>query len=530
MLPAERSREGHSRAHAVHTPSQSTWWGPTATVTITVLAVSLLLLSARWGIVSLSAVVVVAVAWFVVRYRGEGRRSFPLIIATTVGLSIALPSSFVFATSSPASHIWLIPLLLAGLAGWRLAVVIGNGEQRLVEFMVWVFVYVFFGLAPMVQLRVGIDPPTTPFIDHTLDFRALMVVTLGTCAFALGLLAARRLAASEEAGESAPRVRSNRVTILAWFGLACAAFFILRVGLTPLLSSRVDLDQAAAAVWSNPTTLAIISALSIMPLLVAFVALQIEKTETRDRGWLRARLLPWIIGTVLLLVANPISNARYTSGTVYLAVLASLGLVSTRPRFRLVCIGFVVSLVLVFPLADAFRYSANAEIKESNPVLALTTGDFDAYDQVVNTVHYVDVRGITYGYQALGPLVFWIPRTAWPNKPVDTGILLANFRGYTFTNLSATLWTELFINGGWVVLLLGLFVFGILVRRWDESISRRLRAAKTPGLLASILPFYLLILLRGSLLQAMAALAVIAVSAAVVRGRHYAAAATPGVP
>jgi hypothetical protein len=226
-------------------------------------------------------------------------------------------------------------------------------------------------------------------------------------------------------------------------------------------------------------------------------------------------------------VANPVANARYTAGTVYLAVLTSLGLVATRPRFRAVIAGFVVSVILLFPLADAYRSTDTSPVQGIDPVAALTTGDFDAFAQVVNTVQYVQEHGITYGYQALGPLVFWIPRDLWPQKPVDTGILIAESRGHAFTNLSAPLWAELFINGGWLLLVAGMVVFGMLVRRWDNRLVQRMRTYPTPGVLSCILPFYLLIVLRGSLLQATSSLVVIVLCAWFVRDGRAAAVQAP---
>src|SRR5215207_1295507 len=478
-----------------------------------------IILSGPLGLFGLIGVITIGSAWLVLRHRRRGLVSAPVGLAAATALVAIVPLASVVLTPT-TSRPWIVPLFLSVAAGARLSWVIGDGAQRLVEAIVWIFVYVFFGLAPLVQMRTGIDPVTTPFVDHSLDARALTVVVSGVCALGLGLFVARRRLPPGNHADTAPAVRPERVTALSIVGLLCAGYFVAKGGVGPLRSSRVELDRAANAAWSDSTTVAVVRALSMMPLLVAFVALRIEKARSLSRGWFRTTALPAVTGTVLLLVANPIGNARYTSGTVYLAVLASLGLVATRPRFRAMCAGFVASLVLLFPLADAYRYSTTASFKETDPVAALTTGDFDAFAQVVNTVQYVELHGITYGYQALGPLVFWIPRDVWPAKPIDTGILLANSRGYDFTNLSAPLWTELFINGGWGALLVGMFVFGMLIRRWDSGIMQALERAPTPGLLACILPFYLLILLRGSLLQATAALALLAGSGWFVRERR----------
>ncbi|MDQ3485653.1 MAG: hypothetical protein M3445_09650, partial [Actinomycetota bacterium] len=124
------------------------------------------------------------------------------------------------------------------------------------------------------------------------------------------------------------------------------------------------------------------------------------------------------------------------------------------------------------------------------------------------------------GGQALGAALFWVPRSVWSDKPQDTGILLADFREYRFSNLSAPLWAELFINGGWLVLIAGMVALGLLVRRLDGHAEQSRHSQQQRDVLADILPFYFIIMLRGSLLQSMAGFAVLAASALFVTERR----------
>jgi hypothetical protein len=110
--------------------------------------------------------------------------------------------------------------------------------------------------------------------------------------------------------------------------------------------------------------------------------------------------------------------------------------------------------------------------------------------------------GVDYGKQLVGALMFWFPRGLWPGKPLDTGIYIANGRGYRFTNLSAPLWIEFFLNGGWILLVVGMCALGFFLHRWDSRLDRQLETFRMPTVLGCIVPFYLMILLRGSLIQA----------------------------
>jgi len=121
--------------------------------------------------------------------------------------------------------------------------------------------------------------------------------------------------------------------------------------------------------------------------------------------------------------------------------------------------------------------------------------------------------------QFAGVLLFWVPRTLWTTKPVDTGGYIAAGRGYSFTNLSAPLWIEFYLNGSWLLLAVGMFALGFALHRWDTRLNAELTFHRMPGLIGCILPFYLMILLRGSLLQAAVFLACVVAFSAFVSQR-----------
>jgi hypothetical protein len=77
--------------------------------------------------------------------------------------------------------------------------------------------------------------------------------------------------------------------------------------------------------------------------------------------------------------------------------------------------------------------------------------------------------------------------------------------------LSAPLWSEFYINGGWLLLAVGMFIVGIVVAIADSRIEVQLLTQGSIGVLGCILPFYFMMLLRGSLLQAMSYLALVVV-------------------
>jgi hypothetical protein len=434
------------------------------------------------------------------------------ILATWVGVGmvILLPTLLIHLTPVPRNPAWVFALVVTTISGLRYAWIVADGRRRLYEVSFWVFTYVFLGIAPLVQMRTGQAPGTTPKLDAALQQPAAIVGIAGIVAFIVGL----SLAGSRRTVARAPVVANGvdlrRTVVIAVFALLLDAYYISKVGLGSLFTSRDGLDLALNTAWADSADSALITGTTTMTLLVSFIGLVRCINQAKNREW-PLLALTITVGLALAITVNPITQARYVFGTVALSVAALFGLFATARRFRIIAILWIVALIVVFPLADAFRYDAGGEFKSTSVLESLNSPDFDAFAQINNTVLYVDRHGTTKGEQAAGVLLFWVPRRLWAEKPRDTGILLAESRKYSFTILSAPIWAELYINGGWPVLLIGMVLLGFVVRSQDNRIEESLRRARAPSILACILPFYLTILLRGSLLQAMSYLLVILV-------------------
>jgi hypothetical protein len=434
------------------------------------------------------------------------------VLATWVGVGmvVLLPTLMIYLTPVPRNPAWVFALVVTTISGLRYTWIVADGRRRLYEVSFWVFTYVFLGIAPLVQMRTGQAPGTTPKLDGSLQYAAAIVGIAGIVAFVLGL----SLAGSRRSVGQAPIVVNGvdlrRTVVLALFALLLDAYYISKVGLSSLFSSRDALDVALNNAWADSTNSALITGTTTMTLLVSFIGLVRCVKQAKTREW-PLLALTITVGLALAITVNPISQARYVFGTVALSVAAMYGLFATARRFRIIAILWVAALIVVFPLADAFRYDSAGEFKSSSVLESLTSPDFDAFAQINNTILYVERHGTTKGEQAAGVLLFWVPRRLWPDKPHDTGILVAESRKYSFTILSSPIWAELYINGGWPILLIGMALLGFVVRSQDNRIEETLRRARAPAMLACILPFYLTILLRGSLLQAMSYLSVIMV-------------------
>lgn len=433
---------------------------------------------------------------------------------------------------------WVVAALISAASAARFSWLVGNGDRRLFETTFWVFVYSFLGLAPLVQMRLGDWPSTTPNGDWALVPSAFMVVVVGCLAFCVGVYGGTLATAGgrlrERLTPTKPRKPADRRVLVGFavFALLANLFYLSTSTWLQFTQSRYSETESLAQAQTSASSSTIFQAVAGASLLVSFVSLAQDRRVRRRLGipeTSRARFvsitLMVVVGLSLLNTLNPVSNARYVSATAILAppplwvwcrpadVIAAWRSHDHRYSVRV-------------PVHGCLPVQSHTAIQEQRLIDSLSSPDFDAFAQISNAILYVHREGVA-PLQFVGVLGFWMPRRIWPDKPVDTGILLAQERGYMFKNLSAPLWSEFFVNGGWIYLIAGMLVVGFVVRCLDRRIEFDLQVRDSIGVLSCILPFYFLILLRGSLLQATSFFALLLVFTFVV-SRRFGGASPPG--
>jgi hypothetical protein len=245
--------------------------------------------------------------------------------------------------------------------------------------------------------------------------------------------------------------------------------------------------------------------------------------------------------SILIIIANifannPIAAPRYWVGTIAVALVFVLAPIrSARRAFVFVAL-FCVLFLIIFPVADVFRLevpsdwlgTATQNVGISN---LLTKTDFDSFQQTNNSVLYVERESVQQGRQVLGALLFWVPRTLWPDKPEPSGEVIANFIGFPNTNLSFPLWAELYIDFHLVGVTLGFLLFGAISGLLDKA-SLRYSESATPGLWPVAVPVfaaYQIFFLRGSLMATMAYLTPLVACLFVVAKRARASSEEDGI-
>ena len=446
----------------------------------------------------------------------------PLLLAL---LPVVLWLSVPLSGASGATPAWLsvpdpvvfsvdpIFLVSLGLIGF-LAIVMLVLEASLAPFSLhlahWIFVYVFFFAAPVVQYKIGVFPwkVLTSFETNTLllsNVAILLWCIVWICmrVVQLGVLARTPV-------PPGPRISSLGVWVCFSLASLATVYLVLKLGPVALLT-RAGYTEALGDAFAASSSRAVLDKL-LRGLPVAAAAGSLWYLRS-GRAPLLVRLGLVATSLGLLLVADfPLGSARYWVGAIYIGLLLTVGGRYLRSGWPFV-LSLVGGLLVLFPFLSTLRTSTS--LREAATFMSgfnflgpsLATGDFDAYSMVGYTASYIENGpGITYGRQLLGVFLFYVPRSLWPAKPIGSGATVAGEQEFTFTNVSSSPVAEGLINFGWV----GVALFAVVLCWLFGLLDAAFWNAKGGGeatLIRVIYPFYVgfaFFLMRGDMLSATA--------------------------
>ena len=196
---------------------------------------------------------------------------------------------------------------------------------------------------------------------------------------------------------------------------------------------------------------------------------------------------------LLMLFTNaPTAMPRFAAAAFYLPIL----FIYFKPIRRPLNFSFIIilAILLVFPFLDQFRgdkitFKLNFDMFQ--------TGHFDSYQMFMRAVA---LNYITWGYQLLGVLFFFIPRSIWETKPIGSGYVIAHDQNFYFDNIAMNYFGEGYMNFG----LLGILLFAVILAYFNSFMDRKYWTTKTTPLFCTI--FFLMLgmefaILRGALLN-----------------------------
>jgi hypothetical protein len=216
---------------------------------------------------------------------------------------------------------------------------------------------------------------------------------------------------------------------------------------------------------------------------------------------------------MLLFLKNIFTEKRNTLGPIYIALIYLFypKLLDSNSKFFLF---LFLSMVIMFPLMSSLTHiDANLDQIIKKPELlyesflrfgtisgAFESLHYDAFSNILATLEYVEINGIALGYQLLGVILFFIPRSIWVSKPTSTGELIGEYLMNTtprdYSNLSNAIVSEGYINLG----VFGVVLFAIILAYFIvKFISWMISKNYFKEFIAFYFALHLLFLLRGDL-------------------------------
>ena len=235
-----------------------------------------------------------------------------------------------------------------------------------------------------------------------------------------------------------------------------------------------------------------------------------QKKNKKKNNYLNVILFFVIVLTLLFWFKNPLTEKRNALGPLYISLIFLYQPKILNSNVKTLCFLFF-SMIIIFPLMAIITHS-DATLTEiyRNPFIlieqmkgggitnAFNTLNYDAFFNFKTTINYVNYNGFSFGYQLLGGLLFFIPRSFWVSKPVSSGELVGDYLvdefGFNFTNLSNPFVSESFLNFG----VLGVVLYAIILA---HVLSIMIIWLKDNRILKKTMAFYfamhLLFFLRG---------------------------------
>ncbi|GJH13528.1 hypothetical protein CBA19CS11_31840 [Caballeronia novacaledonica] len=390
--------------------------------------------------------------------------------------------------------------LLVGVVLFHLGMNMFGARPSFTDASIVVFEITFLIIAPILQLAHDTKNlvSTKPWDDASAMQSNLIYI-----AFIISYLVVRHLSPRPIAQEESLSSANLRINYVALFPVLA----ICAVGAISALNFAQDV-QAGDLDDMEITPLDMIRAKVLYFLIVpVFMFIVLYRPRRIGPVWIALVLSSFVL---LCLCENPLTEKRNALGPIYLTLLALVFRRWLRSPPRVFWSIFFLS-GLFFPIAELFTNYRIADWPVAPAVIEdffeqhFTSTTYDAWANTDAVIEIVSREGIYWGKQLSGALLFFVPHTLWPEKPLGTGILIGDYllRNYSmwFVNLSAPLPAEGYLDFGWGGVVLYGALLGYFSRRVDALLDSAVPIWRALGFYLS---FYTVFLLRGSLMVAVA--------------------------
>lgn len=429
----------------------------------------------------------------------DRQRKSALLLGLMLLFAIML-STYVYIAGGGQSHNGDLfvagTFIVNGIVGIVFLVRSAQRHAYSVEIAHWVFYILFFSLAPLLQYQSGSFPWSWYFDDS-------MIVMGNILVFCWGLLVGLICNGTKIVNRPSvrlPEISKSLLLVMLVTSALIIVYLIATVGFNDLLSrstNDIEIESSAIRQLIEKTCRATV-AFTCMAAIINY-----KNTHTG--------LIFVLISIIICLIAcAPTGMPRYSAAAIWGGILiVSFGLFNKKIVFPLL---FFFALLVLFPAINVFKGAdyVSADLLSSLiatlgsiPTILLEVS-YDAYSLLLRTMEYVGHYGASFGYQLLGSILFFIPRSLWTSKPYGSGATVVAAQGQSVTNVACPLPGEGIINFG----LAGFFLFavfvGIAIRYCDERYWSNSKRSLFVQMFYPQLVFFFFFIMRGDLMSSFA--------------------------
>lgn len=373
-----------------------------------------------------------------------------------------------------------------------------------------VFNFLFFLVAPIVQITSIIDLEKPIFVnffpyDERLVVYSNILIFIFNFIFSISYIQFKKLKPKK-----IKAVKLNKYSALNVFLIFIGSILIFILSFNFV---KKDLETPSWLEYKASVAELLIwkKVLFLVPLAGIILAFDyLKKNKKLNSNYLIISLSLIVLIGLLFWFKNPFTEKRNALGPIYLSLIYLFYPKLFSRNVNTISILFFI-MVLLFPLSSILTNS-DATFSQiiNNPSILImeakfggigktfSTLHYDAFANITATLGYVSENGLSWGFQLLSALLFFIPRSIWESKPISTGQLigedLINNYGFNFSNLSNPMVSEGYINFGIIGVILYALIFAYFI-------NLMLQWFKSDNLIKKIMAFYfaihLMFLLRG---------------------------------
>lgn len=419
------------------------------------------------------------------------------LYATAIASVLCMVASSTAFTSKPLT----VGILFTTNCALLLWSVVTSRALGAASMMTGFYLLFMVGVPSIVQIQAGSFPFEAVYSQSLLK-ETYGILSATILFLTIGLLLATRKttqrSSSNNTYESPPLLSSTTQQLIYIFTVLSVSLLV-GTGPTELFRFRHDLGSIVE-VSSGAQQMHFIAKGST---LITFI-LVIAHRKIKPSGGSKAmdHCLAFLSLILLGIAYFPPGLARFEMiGFVVAIATALFGLNTFKTKVMSVVMGSI-GLFYVFPAVKALggRESINWGLTSERGIYAYFFRlDFDSFQQIANAILYIQTNELRYGANFAGALLFWIPRSLWPEKPIHSGHVVTSDLGFSYTNVSCPLPAEAYISGKLALVCFVFLIWGFAVGRMDSLTTSRNRNLSALLPLQASVAGYTPIILRGAL-------------------------------